>query len=188
MKITSIIHKFVKMNVYINYKWYKIAIIMIELMLLKELMLIKQVHQKSVTFCHYWYFLNFSFKFQPNVCNRCHDLFMMYKNFSNIAILNIKGSDYRCIVSLIRKDESINLMQKYWFDWENRNIIKYKNLLSHIRMGKKILAFGNIKVEKNKFYSHKTLFFQKIQILRKYFSLRLLMIVLLIKKACISCM
>ena len=24
--------------------------------------------------CHYWYFLNYSFTFQPNVCNRCHDL------------------------------------------------------------------------------------------------------------------
>ena len=24
--------------------------------------------------CHYLYFLNYSFKFQPNVCNRCHDL------------------------------------------------------------------------------------------------------------------
>ena len=24
--------------------------------------------------CLYWYFLNYSFKFQPNVCNRCHDL------------------------------------------------------------------------------------------------------------------
>ena len=23
---------------------------------------------------HYWYFLNYSFKFQLNVCNRCHDL------------------------------------------------------------------------------------------------------------------
>ena len=23
--------------------------------------------------CHYWYLLNCSFKFQPNVCNRCHD-------------------------------------------------------------------------------------------------------------------
>ena len=22
----------------------------------------------------YWYFLNYSFKFQPNVCNRYHDL------------------------------------------------------------------------------------------------------------------
>ena len=23
--------------------------------------------------CHHWYFLNFSYKFQPNVCNGCHD-------------------------------------------------------------------------------------------------------------------
>ena len=30
--------------------------------------------------CHYWYFLNYSFKFQPNVCNRCHDLLMMSVN------------------------------------------------------------------------------------------------------------
>ena len=29
---------------------------------------------KECDICHYWYFLNFSFKFQPNVCNRCHDL------------------------------------------------------------------------------------------------------------------
>ena len=47
---------------------------------------------------HYWYFLNYSFKFQLNVCNRCHDLLMMFINFSDIAILNIKGSDYRCII------------------------------------------------------------------------------------------
>ena len=24
--------------------------------------------------CHYWYFLNKDFKFQPNVSSRCHDL------------------------------------------------------------------------------------------------------------------
>ena len=24
--------------------------------------------------CHFWYFLNYSFKFQPIACNRCHDL------------------------------------------------------------------------------------------------------------------
>ena len=56
--------------------------------------------------CHYWYFLNYSFKFQPNVCNRRHDLLMMSINVSNIAILNIKGSDYRCIISLISKNEA----------------------------------------------------------------------------------
>ena len=42
----------------------------------------------------------YSFKFQPNVCNRCHNL-LMSLNLSDIAILNIKGSDYCCIISLI---------------------------------------------------------------------------------------
>ena len=36
---------------------------------------------------------------------------MMSMNLSNIAIFNIKGSDYRCIISLISKTEAINLMQ-----------------------------------------------------------------------------
>ena len=66
---------------------------------------------KECDVCHYWYFLNYSFKFQPNVCNRCHDLLMMSMNLSDIAILNIKGSDYRCIISLISKNEAINLLQ-----------------------------------------------------------------------------
>ena len=66
---------------------------------------------KECDIFHYWYFLNKSFKFQPNVCNRCHDLLMMSMNLSNIAILNIKGSDYCCIISLISKNEAINLMQ-----------------------------------------------------------------------------
>ena len=32
---------------------------------------------KECDVCHYWYFLNNSFKFQPNVFNRCHDLLMI---------------------------------------------------------------------------------------------------------------
>ena len=31
--------------------------------------------------------------------------------YSDIANLNIKGSDYYCIISLISKNEAINLMQ-----------------------------------------------------------------------------
>ena len=67
---------------------------------------------KECDICHYWYFLNYSFKFQPNVCNRCHDLLMLSMNLSDIAILNIKGSDSRCIICLISTNEAINLMQK----------------------------------------------------------------------------
>ena len=36
---------------------------------------------------------------------------MIYLNLSDIAILNIKGSDYCCIISLISKNEAINLFQ-----------------------------------------------------------------------------
>ena len=39
------------------------------------------------------------------------DLLMMPVNVSDIAILKIKGSDYRCIVNLTSTNEDINLMQ-----------------------------------------------------------------------------
>ena len=59
---------------------------------------------------HYWCFLNFSFRFKPNVFNRCHDLLMISMNLSYIAILYIKGSGYCCIISLIIKTETIKLL------------------------------------------------------------------------------
>ena len=64
---------------------------------------------KEYDIFHYWYFLNYSFKFQSNVCNGRHDLLMMSINLSNIAILNIKGSDHCCIISLVSKNRGINL-------------------------------------------------------------------------------
>ena len=36
---------------------------------------------------------------------------MMSMNLSDIAILNIKGSDYHCIISLISKNEVIKFLQ-----------------------------------------------------------------------------
>ena len=65
---------------------------------------------KECDVCHYWYFLNYSFKFQPNICNICHDLLMVSVNLNDIAILNIKGPDYHCVINLIRKSETINII------------------------------------------------------------------------------
>ena len=45
--------------------------------------------------CHYWYFKNLGFKFEPRVCNKCHDVMMTTYEFKNIAILNVKGDDFR---------------------------------------------------------------------------------------------
>ena len=78
-------------------------------------------------------------------------------NLSHITILNIKGSDYRSIISLISANEAINLMQNADLTLEHykmRNIIKLKNLFSYIKIGKEILTFGNTEIEKNKFYRH----------------------------------
>ena len=49
--------------------------------------------------------------FQSYVCNKCHDLLMMSINLRDNAILSIKGSDYRCVISRISKGEAINVMQ-----------------------------------------------------------------------------
>ena len=66
---------------------------------------------KECDICHYWYFLNYSFKFQPNVCHRCHDLLMTSINLSDFAILNIKYSVYHYVINLISKNEATKLMQ-----------------------------------------------------------------------------
>ena len=49
-------------------------------------------------------FLNKGFEFQSYVCGRYQDLVMMSINFSDIAILNIKSADYRCIISKMSKN------------------------------------------------------------------------------------
>ena len=46
----------------------------------------KTSKSKEWDICHYWYFLNKGFKFQPNVGNGCHDLSMMSMNLSVILL------------------------------------------------------------------------------------------------------
>ena len=53
---------------------------------------------KECDVCRYWQFLNYC-------------LLIMSVNLSNITMVNIKSSDYRCIITLIRKNETMNLLQ-----------------------------------------------------------------------------
>ena len=75
----------------------------------------------------------------------------MSVNLNDITILNIKGSDYLCIISGISKNEVINLMQSADLAEKKQNIINQKNLLLHIKMGKEILTFRDNEFEKSKF-------------------------------------
>ena len=44
--------------------------------------------------CHYWHFKDVVFKFEPHVCNKCHDGLMTVYELKNIAILNVKGVNF----------------------------------------------------------------------------------------------
>ena len=84
---------------------------------------------KECDICHYWCFLNYTFKFQPNVCNRCHDLLMVSINLSNMVILNIKDSDFRCVISLISKNEAIELMENADLTEKSRALKNVKKII-----------------------------------------------------------
>ena len=54
--------------------------------------------------CHYWHFKDFGFKFEPHVCNKCHDCLWV----KSIAIFNANGLNFKCILWGISRDETVN--------------------------------------------------------------------------------
>ena len=58
---------------------------------------------KECELCHYWFFKDIGFKFEEHVCNKYHDLLTMTYSLKNIAILNTKGTTFRCILMSISK-------------------------------------------------------------------------------------
>ena len=60
---------------------------------------------KECMLCHYCYFNDVGFKFEPHVSNKYHDVLMTAYELKNIAILKIKGVDFRCILWGISRDE-----------------------------------------------------------------------------------
>ena len=93
-------------NLYELYKCYSTKKTMFQ----KELILICLILSvsKECMLCHYWYFKYVGFKFEPHVCNKCHDVLMTANELKNIAILNVKGVDFRCILWGISRDEAVN--------------------------------------------------------------------------------
>ena len=65
---------------------------------------------KECDICHYWYFKDIGFKYEPYLCNRCHDLMQKAMGFNNIAIAYIKGSAYRIHFQYMSKDDVIDIM------------------------------------------------------------------------------
>ena len=76
----------------------------------------KSNESKECMICHYWYFLDIGYKFQPYVCNGCRDLSMMVYDLSDFMILNIEGVDYRRFVCNLSKNDAIKLLNNSQLD------------------------------------------------------------------------
>ena len=67
---------------------------------------------KECDICHYWYFLDKNFNYEPYLCNGCHNLMQKAMNF-NVAIASIKGNNYRIHFWYMSKDDAINFKEKF---------------------------------------------------------------------------
>ena len=59
---------------------------------------------KECDICHYCYFKDIGFKYEPYLCNGCHDLIQKAMGFNIIAIA------YRIHFWYVSKDDAINIM------------------------------------------------------------------------------
>ena len=60
--------------------------------------------------CHYSYFKD-SFKYQPYVCNGCHDFSMTVQNVSAFFVVTIKNVDCRVYISGIDKKDPVFILK-----------------------------------------------------------------------------
>ena len=62
---------------------------------------------KECELCYYWFFKDIGFKFEEHVCHKCHDVLTIVHSLKDIAILNVKGATFRCILMGISKNEGL---------------------------------------------------------------------------------
>ena len=66
---------------------------------------------KECMLCHYWYFIDVGYKFEPHFCNKCLDVLMTVYELKNNAIKkNVKKVDYSCIFWGISKIEVVDIL------------------------------------------------------------------------------
>ena len=80
------------------------------------MILVKTNKSVECMVCHYCYFKGIGFKYQPYVCNGCHDISMIVQNLNDFLILKVKGVNYRCCVVGGNKKDAISLLNNYVLD------------------------------------------------------------------------
>ena len=70
----------------------------------------KTKESKECKICHYWYFKDIGFKYEPHLCNGCHGLMQKVVSFNDVAIVYVKGNAYRIHFWYMSKDVAISIM------------------------------------------------------------------------------
>ena len=65
---------------------------------------------KECKICHYWYFKDIGYKYEPYLCNGCHGLMQKGISFNGVAIVYVKGSRNRTRSWYMSKDDAISTM------------------------------------------------------------------------------
>ena len=89
----------------------------------------KTTASKECILCHYWYFKDVGYKFEPHFWNKCHDVLMTAYELKSIAILNVKRVDYRCILCGISKNEAV---KNDVTESHGKNLMSWKILIKNI--------------------------------------------------------
>ena len=76
----------------------------------------KSQGSKECIICHYWYFTDDGFKYQPYVCNRCHDFSMGVQNLNDFFVLTIKNIDNRVYIVGVDKKAALHFLNNSVLD------------------------------------------------------------------------
>ena len=82
----------------------------------------KTISSKDCYLCSYWYFKDIGFKYEPYLCDGCHDLIQKAISFNNVAIVYVKRSPYRIRFWYMNENDAINIMS-------NSNLVDKMGLL-----------------------------------------------------------
>ena len=74
--------------------------------------------------CHYWYYKDIGFKWEPYLCNGCHGLMQEAMNFNDVAIVSVKGGDYRIHFCYMSKYDAISIMNNSNLN-EKRGVVQF---------------------------------------------------------------
>ena len=77
--------------------------------ILEEIDINKTNASKYYHICHYWYFKDIGFIYEPYLCNGCHGLMQKSIDFNDAAIVYVKGNAYRTHFWYMSKVDAISI-------------------------------------------------------------------------------